>query len=583
MKIFSSVKTRNFSFDRRLTTVSGLIFLLGGILLWKLFFLQVLSGAKFRADADKQHNIIRILPAERGRILYAGREESDYYPLAANRAFNHLYAVPRDIADVDEAVDKLLPLVEQYKLPEETLRARLGKRDDVYEPLLRKLSDEELQPFRDLNLVGLAWEKENLRFYPEAELGAQLIGFVGQSGNDSSVVGKYGLEAAFDKELAGQDGRVEGDIDIRGRLIQTGEQKRIEPRAGVDLILAIDRVIENYACRRLAEKVEKLGATGGQVIVANPRTGAILAMCSSPSFDPNNYNQVKDIAVFLNPSVSGPYEPGSIFKAITMAAAIDAGKVTPATVYKDTGAVKFGGFIIKNFDNKAHGEPSMIEVLKQSLNTGAIFAAQQLGNAQFLEYAQKFGFGKPTGVTLPKEAAGNLKSLFEGRDLNFATASFGQGITATPLQMLMAYAAIANGGKLLRPYAVAAISENGKITSRQQPEIAGQPISLRTATILSGMLTAVVREGHAKRAGVPGYFIAAKTGTAEVPEAGGYGKSTIHSVVGFGPVRKPAFVMIAKIDHPKAGRFAESTAVPLFGDIAKFILQYYEIPPDENI
>lgn len=225
----------------------------------------------------------------------------------------------------------------------------------------------------------------------------------------------------------------------------------------------------------------------------------------------------------------------------------------------------------------------MVEVLKQSLNTGAIFAQQQLGNSEFFEYITKFGFGKPTGITLPKEAGGNLKPLTEeGRDINFATASFGQGITVTPLQMAVAYAAIANGGKLLRPFAVAARREQGKITKEYGTVLVGQPISLRTSTILAGMLVAVVREGHAKRAGVPGYFIAAKTGTAQVAEGGEYGQDTIHSVVGFGPVRRPAFVMLIKIDHPKAGRFAESTVVPLFGEIAKFVLQYYEIPPDEE-
>lgn len=566
--------------DQRLHYLMIGLFLFGALLAGRLAWLQLWSGRELSANAAKQYSTVRILPAERGQILYGEAKSQNLYPLAASRAFQHLYAVPRYIENASTTLAQIYPLLEPFGLARETVMARLSKDNDIYEPLMHKLTDEQIKPILDLQLPGIEAERETWRYYPEKETLSHVIGFVDASDERK---GQYGLEGYYDKELRGQDGVVEGDVDISGRLIQTGALKRVESEAGIDLVLTIDRVIQSFACGQLEDQSAKLGAEGGDLIIINPKTGAIIAMCSVPEFDPNNYNKVENISVYLNSNLALPYEPGSIFKPLTMAAAIDAGKVNPNTTYTDTGEIKFGTYTIKNSDNEAHGETTMIGVLEKSLNTGAWFAEQQLGNTGFKKYVEKFGFGRLTGIELGNEAAGNISALNKDRDIYYATASFGQGITTTPLQMVMAYGALANGGQLLKPYIVKEKRRNGEVIERAKTEVLGNPVSLRTSTIISGMLVSVVREGHAKRAAVPGYRIGAKTGTAQVAEGGQYGAKTIHSVTGYGPIDNPAFAMIVKLNDPKAGRFAESTAVPVFGEVAKFLLQYYEIPPDEEV
>ena len=565
--------------DRRLRYLVAGLFLFSLALIARLGYLQLWSGRALAESAAKQHSTARVLPASRGQIFYGEAKSAELYPLAANRVFQHLYVVPRDVINASSSVAQLASLLAPWGLARDTIAARLTKANDIYEPLVHKLTDEQIKPILDLRLPGIESEPETWRYYPEKSTLAHVIGFVT---TNEERRGQYGLEGYYDKDLRGQDGRVEGDVDISGRLIQTGALKRLESEPGIDLVLTVDRVIQAYGCRLLQEQAAKLGAVGGDLIIMNPSSGALIAMCSVPEFDPNNYNKVEDISVYLNSNLATAYEPGSIFKPITLAAAIDGGKVSPQTTYIDTGVAKFGSYTIKNSDNKAHGETSMIGVLEKSLNTGAIFAGQQLGNTGFKKYVDRFGFGQISGIELGNEAAGNVSALNKDSDIYYATASFGQGITATPLQMVMAYGALANGGQLLKPYIVKEKRRSGVVVESAKTEVLGQPISLRTATIISGMLVSVVRLGHAKRAAVPGYRIGAKTGTAEVAEGGQYGGKTIHSVAGYGPIDDPAFVMIVKLNDPKAGRFAESTVVPVFGQVAKFLLQYYEIPPDEQ-
>jgi len=571
----------NLLTDNRLQYLAIGLFLFGGILILKLASLQLWAAGDLRQMALKQYSTVRELPAPRGKIFYSERKSKELYPLATNRVYNHLFAVPRDITNASTTFERLWPLVSPYGISEDILKSRLTKANDIYEPLVHKLTDQELAAVQDLKLAGISSERETWRFYPEATTLAHVLGFVGLNGEKRQ--GQYGLEGYYEDELKGKDGLIEGDVDITGRLIQTGNLKRVEPEAGVDLVLSVDRVIQAFACQKLSEQAEKLGADGGDLIVMDPKSGAIIAMCSTPGFNPNEYQEVKDISVYLNPSVALSYEPGSIFKPITMAAAIDSGRVNPETTYTDTGEVRFGSYVIKNSDEKAHGLTSMVGVLENSLNTGAIFAEQELGNEDFLKYVKKFGFGKLTNIELGHETNGNLNLLAKGKDINYATASFGQGITVTPLQMVAAYGALANGGKLMRPYIVKEKRRDDKVIEVTKPEVIGEPITLRTSTILSGMLVSVVRNGHSKRAAVAGYRIGAKTGTAQVAEGGGYGSRYIHTATGYGPIDNPVFVMLVKLNDPKAGRFAESTSVPVFGEVARFILQYYEIPPDDNI
>jgi cell division protein FtsI/penicillin-binding protein 2 len=397
---------------------------------------------------------------------------------------------------------------------------------------------------------------------------------------DGERVGQYGLEGYFEEDLSGVSGILEGDTDINGRLIQTGYRRRIDPQQGVDLVLTVDRTIQAFACNKLVEYVEAFESVGGTIIIVDPNSGAVLTMCSVPSFTPNTYNEVEDISIYMNPAISIVYEPGSVFKPITMAAAIDNNNVTPETTYIDEGKVEIGKYTIRNSDGKASGEVDMITLLNESLNTGAIFVQREMGKDQFRDYVHKFGFGRTTDIELGSELSGDVSSLDKRGDIFAATASYGQGITATPLQLVMAYAALANEGKLMRPYIIKETRNNGSIAVTE-PVVVEEPISLRASTIISAMMVSVIRDGHAKSAGVDGYFIAGKTGTAQVAEEGEYGESTIHTFAGFGPIDNPEFAMVVKIDRPTYGIYAASTAAPVFGEIAKFMLQYLEVPPDE--
>jgi len=354
-------------------------------------------------------------------------------------------------------------------------------------------------------------------------------------------------------------------------------------------VLTVDRSIEFFACRKLTEAAGKYRAAGGSIIVVNPKTGEIMAMCSYPDFDPNNYDKTEDMRAFENQGIYHPYEPGSVFKAITMAAALDQEKVAPDTTYEDKGFVMVDGWSkpIKNSDYESfggHGATNMQTVLELSLNTGAIFAMNQIGTKTFSDYIQKFGFGEKTGIELASEQAGNIRNLTAKKikAVDASVASFGQGITVTPLQMVMAYAAIANGGALMKPYLVKEIIQSDGEKIDAKPVEVRRVISERAATLISGMLVNVVERGHAKGAAIDGYYVAGKTGTAQVATASGiYGADTIHTFIGFAPVENPAFVMLVRLDKPQA-RYAESTAVPTFGEIAEFILNYLKIPKERN-
>ena len=308
-------------------------------------------------------------------------------------------------------------------------------------------------------------------------------------------------------------------------------------------------------------------------------------MCSLPDFDPNNYSGVKDVGVYNNTAIFSPYEPGSVFKAITMAAALDSGAVTPDMTFEDVGYVQLDDFTIRNALEKVYGLQTMTAVLEQSINTGVIFAEQRTGHDQFYEVVKRFGFGEKTGITLPSEKPGDLRNLDRGGDVHFATAAFGQGITVNLLQLAEAYAAIANGGRLMKAMLVEKIDrKNGSVETIAPQEIR-QVVSPKAAYTLGAMLVNVVENGHGKRAAVPGYYIAGKTGTAQIARTDGRGYDpdrAIGSFIGFGPIDDPRFVIAVKITDPRAVRFAENTAAPTFGEMAKFLVNYYQIPPSRQ-
>ena len=322
-------------------------------------------------------------------------------------------------------------------------------------------------------------------------------------------------------------------------------------------------------------------------LVMDPITGKILAMANAPDFDPNKYAETEDYGLFLNPAVSSTYEPGSIMKPIAMAIGIDEKKVSPMTEYVDTGSVTESGYTVRNSEGKVYGRSTMTKVLEDSINTGMIFVERSVGHKVFAERLRRFGFGEKTGVKLPAESGGDLHNLNDFRiGIQFYTAAYGQGITVTPLQMVSAYAALANGGVLMRPQIAESIGHADGQVEMIQPEEIRRVISKETSEAIGHMLRSVVVNGHGKRADVPGYEVVGKTGTAQVAktDGGGYEEGkTIGSFAGYAPRENPRFVVLIKVDNPKDVQWAESSAAPAFSQLMRFLLEYARIEPTEPL
>ena len=593
--VFRKKKTKDSNDPRnRLVGFRIGIILCAAFLVLRLFDLQIISNADYRAAADGEHKFFQKLIPKRGEIFLhdrksdalladaLGKTENDerLFPAVTNRDYATVYAIPKTIKEPEKIAEQLAPLL-GVKI--EDILPRLSKKDDPYEVLKKKVPDETVDAIKALDIVGIGFTSSSYRYAPQKGLGGHIFGYVGNNGDKER--GLYGLEGYFDDILKGKEGSLRLETDGRGTLIPIGERRVLEAVNGSSLVLTIDRTIQLVTCDRLKAWVGQHGADGGTVIIMNPTTGAILALCSVPDYDPEEYAK-SSLDKFDIPAIFTAYEPGSIFKPITMAIGLDLGLVDPSTTYVDTGKLIINGFAIQNSDHKAHGRQSMIEVLNQSLNTGAIFVAKKIGLERFRSYVKAFGFGSLTGIELDTESSGNINALNEAREIYLATSSFGQGITVTPLQIVTAFGALANGGNLMQPYIVDEIIRPDGSRKKTEPKIVRKVIKERAATLLGGMLVNVVRKGHGKRAGVEGYFVAGKTGTAQVSKQDGRGYHphiTIGSFAGFAPVDDPRFVMLVKIDRPRDVQWAESSAAPLFGELAKFLVQYLEIPPDEKL
>lgn len=555
------------------------ILFMSGAIVCKLFFLQVLRHDQYSSQAENQHSKTAALEADRGEIYL--QDEGDPYPIAINRQMQMLFAVPREMKNVEESVAKLSAIT---GLEPGFIQNKVKDPEDVFEILKHKLSDEEVARVRTEKISGIYLRPENFRYYPAGELASQLVGFVGSSGSESR--GMYGLEAFWEKQLKGKNGSIKQEGDASGRWIPIADRSVQEAENGVDLILTINHTVQYEVEKILQAGLEQFDAEKGSILVVEPKTGKILAMANLPNFNPNEYSKTEDIALFGNPAVSAVYEPGSTFKTFTEAAGIDDGKISPNTTYVDTGIIREAGFDIENSDKKAHGLQTMTQVLENSLNTGVIYIERLLGNGKFAEYMKKFGFGEKTGVELPAEVAGNIANLSNlKRDINFYTISFGQGISVTPIQIVMAYAALANDGILMKPQ----IIEKKIISSSREeiiePQEVRRVVSSSTARQMGEMLRSVVVKGHGKRADVPGYLIGGKTGTAQIPKIGGKGYEegmNIGSFAGYGPINDPRFAIIVELYNPKNVEWAESSAAPTFGRVMKFLLEYYKIKPTED-
>lgn len=582
---------KSFILDR--TGLLLVVFFIVGILIAaRLFYLQIFKGKYFEGAAENQHRIEQVLLQRRGEIfMQDGSGDGNLAPVVINRRLSLVYAVPNEIknprmtakilADILKdsrgeckellpagSREDLLKRCEERRLLEEEIYGKAKKENDPYEPIMHKVSEDLVNKIKEHNMQGIYFKDEWVRFYPQGEPLAQVSGFLGYKGDIR--VGQYGIEGYWDKDLAGEAGKLLGDKDLFGRIIPVSPAKLIEARDGVNIVLTVDKLIQNKAYEIIKEAVGDYGAESGSILVMEPSTGKIKAMAAFPSFNPNKYNQVEDIKVFKNLNITGAYEPGSIFKVITMAAGLDSGAVGPETTYEDKGFVTIGEHVIHNADNKTYGTITMTKVLENSVNSGAIHVVMETGKKIFRDYVVKFGFGKPTGIKLEGESRGDISSLDKPGDIYAATASYGQGITVTPIQMAKALATVVNNGCLVQPKIVEPVEQND----------CERVISEKTAQVLKAMMVSVVKNGHGSKAQVPGYYIGGKTGTAEIADSGGYSNKNNHSFIGFGPLDNTKFVIVVRLSKPKWGRFSAVTAAPTFQKMAAFLLQYYQIAPE---
>lgn len=567
----------------RRTTVLFIVMLgVLGIVIGRIVFLQVVAHKRYVDLAARQHTMEKVLPAYRGEVFL--KNNDGVYPIAVNREYFLAYVSPRDVPDdqIPAVADRL---VAALGVSRENVLGKLAKRDDIYEVLKRKVARDEKEAIVRENIPGLFFIPEFFRFYPGGSLGAQTVGFVGSDGEQ--YVGRYGIEASFDTVMHGTDGRVVQMRDARGGWMSNADRTLEEPRDGSDIYLTIDYAVQYEVERILREAVAEYGAKSGAIIVMDPMTGRILAMANEPTFSPNDYGTVQDVSVFRNSVISDEYECGSVFKPITVAMGLDAGKITPDSTYTDTGSVKIAEYTIKNSESKVYGTQTMTQVLEQSINTGMIHIERLVGNARFKEYLERFGFGAVSGITLPAEADGDISNLARvNRDIEYYTASFGQGIAVTLLQVVAAYGALANGGELMTPHIVEKIVTADGVEQVVEPRVVHRVISQEASRSIGKMLRNVVVNRHGKRADVPGYVIGGKTGTAQVAKSGakGYDDSrTIGTFAGYGPIDDPRFVIAVRIDEPTKVIWAESSAAPTFGKVMKYLLDVYGIVPTEPI
>ena len=545
----------------RVNLIFFIFILCGAAIVSRLIVIQIIKADYYKAMAQGQQGDFQVLKGERGNVFFSKGQV-----LATNVKKDYLFVSPKKIREKEKTakiLSHILNLNENFVLEK-------IKKNNLFEKIKSNLTEKEKKAVKERKLAGVYFGEETERNYPQKKIASHLIGFLSKDGK-----GQYGIEGYYDNILQGKEG-----------VLKDGVFPDLKFSKGADIFLTIDYNIQ-FMAEKLLERAKKdFDIEGGQIIVIDPNSGKILALADFPGFDPNNYSEINDFKKFQDSAIQKLFEPGSVFKAITMAAALDQNKITPQTTYNDTGRVKIGKNIIYNYDKRAFGRQTMTNVLEKSINSGAVFAENQLGNNLFLDYINRFGFFKPTGIDLQGEIFSQNKEFKKGYEINFATASFGQGIEITPIQLIKAFSIIANGGKSVRPYVVEKIFKDGQMAITEPEKSLKRVISERTCSQLAAMLVSVVKNGpYTRRAKIPGYYIAGKTGTSQVSWSAlginkrGYSNKTWQSFVGFAPAFNPKFLVLVKLDNPKT-KSSEYSATPIFREMAKYIIDYEQIPPD---
>lgn len=560
--------------NKRIEYTVRVLLCIAVVLVGRLFFLQIIDKSDLQAKNLSQVQVDRKLQSPRGTIY-----DRNGRPLAMSVVTKSLYADPKMIKQSPSEVAELIaPYVTMSKedivksLQEDTAFVWI---DRMMEP---EKSKAVAQLIEDKNLEGLNFVEESKRYYPNGNLAAQVLGFVGTDDK-----GLDGLEMVLDDELKGGIQKELVATDRKGNAIFGSVLSKFLPDKGKSVTLTIDATIQFIAERALDKAMVDTGAKHASVIVMDPKNGEILAMANRPSYDPNNYNQSGEEA-FKNIAVTNLYEPGSTFKPIIASAALAAGKWKLDTVYNDKGAFAANGHIIRNWNGEGYGPVRLLDILKYSLNTGMAEIGTLTGADILSKYVRDYGFGSETGIELPGEGEGILYNPDDMSKLDVATMSIGQGIAVTPLQMVRAFGALANGGAMMKPHIIKSYSNSqGDVTSTTETSVVGQPVPAETVKTIVDILEKEVSEGGGTKAMVEGYHFAGKTGTAQKLDTkhGGYlDGQYIASFIGFGPVEDPKFVVLVVIDDPQKGSYYGSQIVaPVFKDIVSQLVRYYQMSP----
>lgn len=553
--------------------------LLAVVLLGRAFYIQVVKHSYYTSLADKQYISKIPINFDRGTI-YFSRYKAAVVPAAQLRTTYRIAIDPTQITKPENLYTSLNAVV---PLAKDDFLAKAAKVNDPYEEVAKDVSSDDVAILKAKKLKGVTFVKNNKRAYPQDAVGAKLVGFVGSDG--VHVRGQYGLERYYDDILSRRSNDISVNFfaelftDIKKTVVSNTDQQE------GDIVLTVDAEAQRVLHQTLVETKTLWNSDTIGGIIMEPKTGRIVAMEALPSYNPNEFTQVKDANVFGNQNISGVYEMGSIIKPITMASALDAGVVTEEkTTYNDTGFRDLNGYKVRNFDGKPRGPGTTMQtILDKSLNVGIVFLVEQLGTKRFQEYFKKFGIGSETGIDLPAEASGLTKNLDSNVLVDSATAGFGQGIAITPIQTIRALAVLGNGGKLVSPHIVDSIVyQNGDVKKMGQ-DYTEQVISEATSETVSRMLVHVVdtalKNGAYK---MDHYTIAAKTGTAQMVKPGGgyYEDRYLHSFFGYFPAYDPRYIIFLFHTYPKGAEYASATLTDPFFKLVKFLISYYEIPPD---
>ena len=539
------------------------------VLVWRLYTLQVRDAVHYQQLGDDERRAAIPIVAKRGALL-----DTNGNPLAVSVRYDSVYVLGSLVGDADQDAARLSPILE---LPVAELRAHIDPKATRPVVLRSRIPSAMAERIKHLSLPGVYLDAEPMRQYPEGSLGAQVLGFVGRD-----FVGLSGLELSYERELAGTPGVIDTEKDTSGAEITLGRRLLTPPTEGADLVLTLDRYVQRMAERLLNQAVLDNRASGGLIMVMEARSGGLLAVANNPTynltadeiFDPQQADRYKAKVV------TDQYEPGSTMKSLAMSAAIDAGVVSPGTQMNDTGVANVAGSLIRNWNFAANGPSTMTDVLIHSSNVGMTWVSGLLGPDRLYDYYARFGFGQPTGVRLPGEVSGTMRTPRDAgwTRVDLATNAYGQGIAVTPMQLLQAVSVLANDGRLVRPRIVREVRSAGAVDALG-PEVVRQAIEPKTARTVLQMLVAVHEQPDLKPYRVAGYHIAAKTGTADTPSNVGYNTDlTVGSLVAIFPAEEPRFVVLIRLDGPEK-LYGGVVAAPVLKELAQELLSYYRVAP----